>query len=433
MRNQTGRLTERKALALPLPAKGYVIHWCPWTPGFGVRVTAAGARAWIAERRVDGKTTRRTLGRVDGRNAISSDAARRLMVDVSSELQQGRDRMAERRLERAAAKQAATQEALTFEVALRDYVKKKRRAKDGLPLKERTRTDYLAMVAPGRMVAISGRPMNDLSDTFTEDGPKPASQPARRTHDGELFAIASKSIHSITGDDLRDIYRNASERGERRAIYAMQVVRAVLNWHGVKVPDNPLSKDTAGKDRIVLGKTGGKPQPIPPEKLAAWWAASAQVPSREAADRYRVQLLTGMRPNEPEKIEVRDVDMEGGRITLRDTKNRSDHVVLMSKQVAAIIAPYVEGKRPGQRVFTVSDPRKTLTAINSIAGTSATAQNLRATFASVAEELVSAYSLKRMVNHADAGDVTGSHYIGKSEAQLRAAWQAVADAITGAT
>jgi len=34
-----------------------------------------------------------------------------------------------------------------------------------------------------------------------------------------------------------------------------------------------------------------------------------------------------------------------------------------------------------------------------------------------------------MLNHAAGGDVTLGSYIGKSEAQLRAAWQTVADAI----
>jgi hypothetical protein len=54
---------------------------------------------------------------------------------------------------------------------------------------------------------------------------------------------------------------------------------------------------------------------------------------------------------------------------------------------------------------------------------------LRATCASVAEELVSGGALKRMLNHATGGDVTLGHYVGKSEAQLRAAWQTVADYI----
>jgi len=52
---------------------------------------------------------------------------------------------------------------------------------------------------------------------------------------------------------------------------------------------------------------------------------------------------------------------------------------------------------------------------------------LRATFASIAEELVSSELHERKMNHAAAGDVTLGHYLAKSEAQLRAGWQAVAD------
>lgn len=68
------KITDRVAKALPQPAKGYTIFWCPRTDGFGVRVTANGARAWVAERRVDGETVRRTLGKVTGAAAITADA-----------------------------------------------------------------------------------------------------------------------------------------------------------------------------------------------------------------------------------------------------------------------------------------------------------------------------------------------------------------------
>jgi len=66
------------------------------------------------------------------------------------------------------------------------------------------------------------------------------------------------------------------------------------------------------------------------------------------------------------------------------------------------------------------DARKTLKAINAIAGTSVQGHGLRATFASVAEGLVWAAVLKRMLNHAVTADVTLGHYVAKSDAQLRA-------------
>ena len=99
----------------------------------------------------------------------------------------------------------------------------------------------------------------------------------------------------------------------------MQVLRAVLRWHGVVIADNPLGKDTAGRDRIVLAPPKGDPTPIPPERLGAWWNAARKASSRIAGDYYRFQLLTGCRGVEIHghkklgypPLRVADVDLAG--------------------------------------------------------------------------------------------------------------------------
>jgi hypothetical protein len=83
-------------------------------------------------------------------------------------------------------------------------------------------------------------------------------------------------------------------------------------------------------------------------------------------------------------------------------------------------------------LFPIVDARKTLAWINAQAETNVQGKGLRATFASIAEELVSGCVLKRMLNHAVSDDVTLGHYVGKSETQLRAGWQTVADFIDAA-
>ena len=220
----------------------------------------------------------------------------------------------------------------------------------------------------------------------------------------------------------------------------MQVTRAMLRWHGVQVPGNPLGRDTAGRDRIVLASAKGNPAPIPPERLGAWWQAAGVAPSTVGADYYRFQLLTGCRGGEIHgnkrhgypPIKVGDVDCEGGKIVLIDTKNRSDHKLLLSRQALEIAKRYCSDRKPDEPLFPIVDARKTLRWINARAGTAVQGHGLRATFASIAEEIVSGGSLKRMLNHAAGGDVTLGHYIGKSETQLRAAWQTVADFIDAA-
>ena len=295
---------------------------------------------------------------------------------------------------------------------MRDYVEKKRRAKDGLPLKARTRSDYLGMVEAA---------------CTTEKGTRQAA--------GVLHPIAHKALNELAAGDIREAYDAAAKRSVRRAAYAMQVLRAVLRWYGVDVPDNPLGRETAGRDRITISAPHGDPLPILPEMLGAWWRAACIAPSQVAADYYRFQLLTGCRGIEIHghklhgypPITVGDVDQRGGRVVLRDTKNRRDHKLLLSTQALEIAKRNSVGRKAEEPLFPIVDARKTLAWINERAGTNVQGHGLRATFASIAEELVSSALLKRMMNHAAAGDVTLGHYVAKSEAQLRAGWQAVAD------
>ena len=393
------RLTDTIAKAIPRPATGYALHWCPDTPGFGLRVTAADARAWVSERRIDGKTVRRTIGKAVGRAAISAKAARELQVDLSSDLQKGKDPLAKKRADRAAEKI----EAVTLEKALKAYVKAKRRKKDGLALKARTVADYLAMIAPA----------------------------GEKSQAGELHSLAEKSLHKISAEDIRRLHASLAVRGERRQTYAMQVLRAVLRHHGVAIENNPLSPATAGVSRVQLAPSRGDPSPIPPEKLGAWWRAACANTS-VSADQLRFMLLTGCRPGEAAGLLVRDFDAVGKRAVLRDTKNRLDHTLVLSETAAAIVNWHALGKKAGEPVFGVGDPGKTIAAINEAAGTPGVSPHkLRHTFASIADDLVTAATSRAMLNHA-SGDVTQVHYIGIAEAKLRAGWQAVADFIEAA-
>lgn len=400
------KITDRVAKSLPAPESGYTIYWCPRTEGFGVRVTSTGARAWVAERRLDGKTVRRTLGKVAGSAAITSDAARRLQIDISSELQNGKDRLEDRRAQAIEDKA----DAMTVAEGVRHYVGHKTRAhgKDFLPLKERTKADYLAMIAPPGLTK-RGKP----------------------TQAGALHTIADRPMHKLTATEIQALHKSLAARGVRQQAYAMQVLRAVIKHQGVIIHDNPLAQTTAGAKRIRIASSEGDPTPIPADSLGAWWAAACELEG-ESADQLRVMLLVGARPGELPQLQARSVNMGAGCFTLVDTKNRSDHLVMMSTQVRAIFERRMRGKRPADLVFPVQDLRKTLAKVNQAAGTQhITPHCLRHTFATAAESLVSTYVLKRMLNHSTSGDVTAEHYVKIDGGRLRAGWQAVADFLDG--
>lgn len=271
-----------------------------------------------------------------------------------------------------AARLEAEEEALapaapTLAEGLREYVEKKRRTKDGLPLKASTKADYLALIEPGKV-----------------------GKNGRKFVDGGLLALANTPMPEITATDIWNVYNSLLKRSKRRADYAMQVLRAVLRWHGVQIPNSPLSQETAGRDRIVMAPARGNPKPIPMEKLGAWWLAACACPQRVAASYYRFQLLTGCRGVEIHgnkkydyaPLKVGDVNLKSGRVLLRDTKNRTDHLLLLSREALAIAEDACKGRKPDEPLFPIVDARKTLAWINRQAGTTVQGHGLRSTFTS---------------------------------------------------
>ena len=68
-------------------------------------------------------------------------------------------------------------------------------------------------------------------------------------------------------------------------------------------------------------------------------------------------------------IRVGDVDHRAGRVLLRDTKNRSDHKLLLSRQALEIAKRNCAGRNADEPLFPIVDARKTLSWINEEAGT----------------------------------------------------------------
>ncbi len=394
------RLTDTIAKRLPQPASGYVLHWCKDTSGFGVRITHAGVRTWVFERRVDGRSVRRGLGRVpgSGRNAITAEAARKAAQVLSNELALGIDSAANRR--EAEKKEERT--GIKFEDALRQYVKDDSARKR--PLKQRTTDDYLAMIRP------SSRGENGRSRV-----------------EGELAPIANRRLDALTGGGVKSLYKTLQKRGPVRAAYAMRVLRGVLNYHGVRLPEDPFDRTTARRERIVLPSANRRDRVIPPERLHAWWNAASAAPN---GDYFQLLLLTGLRRGELSAVRVSDVDLTGGRVAIADTKNHKPHIVLLGSQARKIVASRVGKRPPVELLFeSVADPRKSLRKIIKASGVEFSAHDCRRTFGSIAASLLPGYVVKRLMNHGHGNDVTGAHYVNLDEGALRDGWQKVADFI----
>jgi integrase len=163
-----------------------------------------------------------------------------------------------------------------------------------------------------------------------------------------------------------------------------------------------------------------------------YWDAltSLEQDGKAAATVFKLLLLTGLRINEAQKLSWADVDMNNRSFTIKDTKNRKDHTLPMGDYLCAMISKLP--KHGDQVLMTergaITNLRYVQQAVLKQTGLWISPHDLRRTFASIAAELLPAYLLKRLTNHANGADVTLGYVI-KSVADLREPMQKVENAI----
>lgn len=392
-------------LPLPAPGERAVYHdfgGSQSVSGLEVRVTSTGVKTFSVFKRVQGgKPERVTIGKFP---EISIDQARRAAKAIIAQLATG--------ISPAASKREARVQGMTLAEAVARYIEEQTREDNALHLKARTKADYLGMIQPSRQTAKG-----------------------KQTKGGLLRKLANKPIRAITACEIKAVNdENKERRGERQATYAMQVLRAVLNFYGVKVKNGPFDRETPKADRIMTPKAhaaDGAPVRALLESIGTfWWELHAQPPT-PVRDYLAFLTLTGCRPGEPLRVPVGDCDLAAGRVLLRDTKTRTDHTLLLSTQALAIVQRQVEGKTNDDRLFAVTPAQANALAdeLMSQTGLDFVPKNLRAAFASIASELMNLHVYKCVMNRGKKNDIDDKHYIQQLESQLREGWQKVGDHI----
>ncbi|OFC61028.1 integrase [Acidithiobacillus caldus] len=379
------KFTKTEIDRLASPEKGYRIYWDSALPGFGVRVTAAGVKSFVLQKRIGTKESRITIGRY---GALTLEQARAQAKGLLGQIATGGDPVAEK----ARRKIAAT----TLQKALDDYLETRKTLKDS------TRRDYRHSLTWGSKDWLN------------------------------------RSITAITPDLVLKRHAKLGERSKAQANLWARYLRAVLNYAANRYTDNegrPVLVDNPvriiGKTRAwfeVKRRTGW----IHPHELRPWWDAVQGLANGAARDYLVTLLLTGMRKEEGLGLRWSDVDLKAKTLTLRDTKNHSDHVLPMGAWLAAMI----EGRpRHGEYVFQtprgrMSNLRYALEQVRNDSGVTFIIHDLRRTFGTIAESLdVPAYALRKLLNHkTGSADVTGG-YLQVTTERLRAPMQRIEDYI----
>lgn len=133
-------------------------------------------------------------------------------------------------------------------------------------------------------------------------------------------------------------------------------------------------------------------------------------------------LFTGLRRQEAATLKWSDIDLKDRTFTLKNTKNRepltlplSDFIyyLLESRKIDSESEYVFAGD--GKAGYLI-EPRRQVQRVIQMSGVSFTLHDLRRTYITIAESIdISAYALKRLVNHKMTNDVTAGYIVSDVE------------------
>ncbi len=268
-------------------------------PGLSVRVTAAGAKSFVYESKLNRQTIRRTIGSVE---SWSIDQARNQARQLAVLIDQGADpRVLDRlKLERTAKELAAAKaQTITVGEAWSDYIQERTPHWGKLHLRDHIDKSKLG-----------GRPSlgRGAANKLTQPGPL-----------ASLMSIPLKGLTSVVLEAWAK-----TEGGSRPASARLswRLLTVFLNWCcenpkycGLLENKNPAK---ARKIREFLGKSGVKTDVLQRDQLPAWFAAIKQIPNPVITAYLQVLLLTGARPGEAISLKWQDLNTKWKGIQIHD-------------------------------------------------------------------------------------------------------------------
>ena len=370
--------------SIPLAEKGQVFYRDSDLKGFGLRVGLT-SKVYIAETKVNGKVVRVTIGK---HGVFTAEQARGEAREILLMMSRGVN-------PNDAAKEKKVR-GVTLEQAFTDFLDARK------ALKPRTIYDYKRIVG-----------------TYLADWNK-------------------KPVAEITKDMVAKRHTQLGIKSEAQANLSMRFLRALFNFASGQYEDSKGQTLIAENPVKRLSQTRAwyrverRQSVIKPYELAPWFKAVMNIKNdslgknRETIRDYLLLVLfTGLRKEEAACLTWANVDLKTKTLKVMDTKNHLDHTLplsdflfdLFQQRKASVVNEYVFPGSGGMGHIT--EQRKQMAKVIQESGVTFTIHDLRRTFITIAESQdISAYSLKRLLNHKMNNDVTAG-YIIKDVERLR--------------
>lgn len=307
------------------PGKQQALYWDTLQPGLGLRVTEKGARSFIFEGKLGGRSLRLTIGPATMQIRAAKDKRGRPIVKGADTqaaewafmLSQGRDPRAEVAAavaEQQAARDEQRRQTLTARTAWDAYLRD-RKPHWGT----RHYADHVEKAAEGGTEGKRGKVL------------KP----------GPLAPLLAKPLRELDAPTIEAWAKREAAARPASGRLALRLLKAFLAWcaeHPDYAPILPNADAAKSKRaREVLGRPGVRRDALQREQLKAWFDAVRGMQNPVVAAYLQTVLLTGARPGEVLGMRWDDLNFAWKALTIRD-KIEGTRVVPLTPYVARQLA-----------------------------------------------------------------------------------------------
>jgi integrase len=307
---------ERVASLLCEEGKDQTIHWDAKTPGLGLRVTAAGGRAYIFESRLFGKTVRVTIG--DPRNwelAKARTEASRLktMVDDGKDPREVR---AQQQAAHEARKAESVRQNVTFASAWETYIAA-RKSK----WSERHYQDHLSHV---------------------EEGGNPKKRGEGLTIPAPLASLRPLKLSELTGERIAEWLETEAPSRPTLTAHSYRLLRAFIRWAAETPAYRALIPSDSYKARSVrdaVPRVNAKEGDcLQREQLSVWFGAVRSIDNPVISIYLQGLLITGARREELAALKWTDVDFRWRALDIDDkVEQESGRAIPLTPYFASLL------------------------------------------------------------------------------------------------
>ncbi len=309
--------TQVQAAKLPPPRKGYALYWDSKTPGLGVRVTRAGARSYIHQARVHGRTVRTTIGDLASWKLADAQAeARRLTVECVDKDIDPRVVAAANRAQADADRIESQRHAHVFGGVWAAYIEN---CKAGWG--ERHLADHIEVTHLG-------------GEKKKKRGGKGLTKP------GPLAPLMPLKLSELTADVIAAWLKREGAKRPTSTAKAYRLLRAFIGWAN-DTPEYkgiiPADACTARDVRKAIPKSRRKSDCLQKEQLPAWFKAVRAIPNPIISAFLQGLLLAGPRREELAELKWTDLDLTWNGMRLGD-KVEDERIIPLTPYVASLLS-----------------------------------------------------------------------------------------------